>query len=227
MVRGQLTFRGIFSMNTAAQADITIKTTEGFPLVKGIVSDTVGFSGSTSYTLDSSLVGVILTPLAGVVQLLLPLLPVLLVLLLFIFQYLISSSIVISFLHSLIIISILLSPLPCVLVSLLFVTLSVSLIFITNALSVIESIDSSALFTVRIQSIAALIILIKPILIFPFLALRASLEIIHFTHQIKERPWLVLPVLSRTKQRQRRSDLMIAKYDFSGNCLVRDLDIIA
>lgn len=74
----------------------------------------------------------------------------------------------------------------------------------------------------QLQSIFCGFVRAKFIAWFPFLTLGTLFEVIHLTYQNKERPWLLLPVLSRTKQRQRRSNSMIAKYYFSGNFLVRD-----
>jgi hypothetical protein len=214
MIRRQLTFRGIISVSTTTQAGVTVKTTEGLPFLKSVGSGTFSFGCASPYALNPSFVRVILSPSAGIFQLSASLLLILPILLLLLFQYLVLIFVIVSLFYGPVVVFILLSPLLSILIKSLFILLSISFVFV-------------ALSATRVQPIRGLTILKESTPVFPFLALSTLLKVIHFTYQMKERPWLKLPVLSRTKQRQRRSDLMIAKYDFSGNYLVRDTYIIA
>jgi hypothetical protein len=227
MIRRQLTFRGIISVSTTTQAGVTVKTTEGLPFLKSVGSGTFSFGCASPYALNPSFVRVILSPSAGIFQLSASLLLILPILLLLLFQYLVLIFVIVSLFYGPVVVFILLSPLLSILIKSLFILLSISFVFVANILKVGVSVVRLALSATRVQPIRGLTILKESTPVFPFLALSTLLKVIHFTYQMKERPWLKLPVLSRTKQRQRRSDLMIAKYDFSGNYLVRDTYIIA
>lgn len=229
MVRGQLTFRSIFGVNTTSEALVIIFLAERLPFFKGVTASVAQFVSSPLLMLCQNLFWVVLFPPANsllyfvlvfdVVSSLchqdsFSVFYVLMVFFTFFFHFLLMI-IEISSIY-------LLDNFWFVFSVLIGMRLGLGLIVLIPILFSIYLADLAT----RIKAIGATFVWIKFRAWFPFLALRTLFEVVHFTYQNKERPWLLLPVLSRTKQRQRRSNSMIAKYSFSGNYLVRDRDII-